>query len=202
MIGEAPSQMLLKGESAGLLKGISMPGVSTPISHIQFADDTLIMAEADSDYMENLQTTLRCFEAASRLRINMAKSKVFSVNCSDEELSSYAEIFGCSPASFPTSFVDLPLDIGPPPKSMWDKVVEKFQKLLARWKCRCLSMGGRLTLIKAALSNIPIYFMSLIRCPSSVLDRIDKLRRDFLWCGKENQKKLHLLDWKEVCTHF
>ncbi|XP_058110948.1 uncharacterized protein LOC131253828 [Magnolia sinica] len=75
----------------------------------------------------------------------------------------------------------LPLAISSPPKSMWDKIVDKFQKFLARWKCRYLSLRGRLTLIKAALSN---------------------LRHDFLWSGKNNQKKLHLLDWQEVCKHF
>lgn len=28
------------------------------------------------------------------------------------------------------------------------------------WKGNCLSFGGRITLIKAALSSLPIYFLS------------------------------------------
>ncbi|XP_058106864.1 uncharacterized protein LOC131250593 [Magnolia sinica] len=179
----------------------STNGWLSAIIGIQFADNTLILSEASSVFIDNLCTALRCFEAVSGLRINLAKSKLFGVNLSEAEISNYADTLGCPSASFP-SFVGLPLAIGPPTKSMWDKIVGKFQKYLARWKCRYLLLGGRLTLIKADLSNLPLYYMSLFRCPSSVLLSIDKLRRDFLWCGKENQKKLHLLDWKEVCKHF
>lgn len=54
--------------------------------------------------------------------------------------------------------------------------------------------GGRITLIKAVLANLVVYFMSLFRCPMLVLDRLEKFERDFLWQGREPKKKFHLVD--------
>jgi hypothetical protein len=42
-----------------------------------------------------------------------------------------------------------------------------------------LSNGGRVTLIKSTLSNLPMYFMSLILLTASVANRIEKLQHDF-----------------------
>lgn len=41
--------------------------------------------------------------------------------------------------------------------------------------------GGRVTLIKSTLSNLPTYYMSLFPIPVCVDARIEKLQRDFLW---------------------
>ena len=42
--------------------------------------------------------------------------------------------------------------------------------------------GGKITLIKSTLSNLPMYFMSLFFFPMIVANRIEKLQHDFL-CG-------------------
>ena len=62
-----------------------------------------------------------------------------------------------------------------------------------------MSFGVRITLIKAALANLPIYFMSLFKFPVEVIKRIEKLQRDFLWHGHEKKKKFHLIKWSQVC---
>ena len=56
-----------------------------------------------------------------------------------------------------------------------------MRRRLALWKRQYLSKGGRITLIKSTLSNIPLYQMSVFRMPKSVARRIEKLQRDF--CG-------------------
>jgi hypothetical protein len=63
-----------------------------------------------------------------------------------------------------------------------------------------LSKGGRVTLIKSTLSNLPTYFLSLLPIPSSVASRIEKLYRDFLWGGIGEEFKFHLVNWSKVCS--
>jgi hypothetical protein len=46
------------------------------------------------------------------------------------------------------------------PKHIWDDVIEKVDYQLASWKRRYLSKGGRVTLIKSTLANLPTYFFS------------------------------------------
>jgi hypothetical protein len=63
-----------------------------------------------------------------------------------------------------------------------------------------LSKGGRVTLIKSTLSNLPTYFLSLFPVPSGVASRIEKLHRDFLWGGIGDEFKYHLVSWSIVCS--
>lgn len=59
---------------------------------------------------------------------------------------------------------------------------------------------GRLTLIKAAMANIPIYFMSLLNIPKHIATSIEKLQREFLWRGGAESNGMHLVNWETVCS--
>jgi hypothetical protein len=63
-----------------------------------------------------------------------------------------------------------------------------------------LSKGGRVTLIKSTLSNLPTYFMSLFSLLASVANRIENLQCDFLWGGLGEYFKYHLINWFKVCS--
>ena len=61
-----------------------------------------------------------------------------------------------------------------------------------------LSLGGRITLIKACLSNLLVYYMFLFKMPKDVVERMDRIRRNFLCEGQGDQMKLHLMKWSKV----
>ena len=77
--------------------------------------------------------------------------------------------------------------------------MERLQKRLALWKAKYLSFGGRITLIKLVLSNLPLYYLSLFKCPMEIRKRIEKLQRSFLWQGAKVKKTFHLVSWHLVC---
>ena len=53
-------------------------------------------------------------------------------------------------------------------------------------------------LIKACLSGIAIYFMSPFKMPKKVVYKLDSIRRKFLWEGRGDKKRLHLVKWSQV----
>ncbi|KAG5616309.1 hypothetical protein H5410_016133 [Solanum commersonii] len=73
-----------------------------------------------------------------------------------------------------------------------------MEKRLATWKMQYLSMGGRLTLINSVLDSIPTCCMSLFPIPSSILKKMDRLRRRFLWEGNILTHKYSLGKWQSV----
>ena len=80
-------------------------------------------------------------------------------------------------------------------------LLKKFTGRLTGWAAKHLSIAGRLVLLNAVLSSIPVYYMSCFKLPSWVIEEIDKVRRNFLWHGVSQQpKKLSLVNWNLVCT--
>lgn len=73
-----------------------------------------------------------------------------------------------------------------------------MEKKLASWKGKQLSIGGRWTLVKASLSNLPIYYMSLYPLPKGVIGRLQSIQRKFLWSGSNDRHALPLVRWDVI----
>ena len=65
-----------------------------------------------------------------------------------------------------------------------------------------LSLSGRLVLIRSILFGIPVYWFSLARLPSSILNRLLQYIFSFLWGGTTNHHTIHLVDWKTLSRPF
>lgn len=143
-VREALSTMIGVTENAGLMAGFKVAALATSISHLQYADNTLIFCEAEDDQVRNIK-------AISRLKINFYKSKLISLRVDERHLHQFAKTLRCKVGSFTAFYLGLPLYL----------MVEKVEKRLSTWATRYLSLGGRITLIRSTLSNISIYFLSI-----------------------------------------
>ncbi|RVW53156.1 putative ribonuclease H protein [Vitis vinifera] len=168
------------------------------ISHLFFADDTIVFCEANKDHLSHLSWILFWFEAASGLKINLGKSEIIPVGEVDD-IEELAVEIGCRVGSLLSQYLGLPLGAPNKASSVWDGVEERVRRRLALWKRQFISKGGRITLIKSTLASIPIYQMSLFRMPKIVVKRLEKLQRDFLWGGGNRERKVHLVNWEIVC---
>jgi hypothetical protein len=83
--------------------------------------------------------------------------------------------------------------------TIWNDIIEKMKRRLAGWKRLYLSKGGRLTSIKNTLSNFPTYYLSLFPIPVGVANRLEKIHKDFLWGGIDDEFKSHLVNWLQIC---
>nr|CAN73828.1 hypothetical protein VITISV_043065 [Vitis vinifera] len=172
---EVFSTFLKRVVDGGFMSGCKVKGRNeerVQISHLLFAYDTLVFCQVSQDQLIYLSWLLMWFKAVSGLRINLEKSELIPVG-RVENIDDLTLKFGYRVGSLPSTYLGLPL--GAPFKSIsvWDGVEERFRKRLAMWKRQYLSKGGRATLIRSTLPNLPIYFMSLLRLPSSVRWRLE-----------------------------
>ena len=82
----------------------------------------------------------------------------------------------------------------------WKPLVDRFHKRLSKWKSKTLSFGGRLTLIKAVLGSLGVYFFSSYKAPKSVISELESLRRSFFWGGSKEDRKIAWVAWEKVVS--
>ena len=160
---------------------------------------TLFFGEATLQNIKAIKAILRSFELASGLKINFAKSCFMAFGKSDQWTKEAADHLNCSIMTLPFIYLGIPIRANPRHNELWDPVVRKCERKLSTWKQRCLSFGGRVTLIQSTLSSIPIYFLSFFRLPSKTAAKLIKIQRRFLWGGGLDQRKIAWVKWESVC---
>lgn len=146
--------------------------------------------------VRNSKYILRCFELFSGLSINFGKSCLIGFGVDEEFLSLMAAACKCKIGFFPFNYLGIPLGADPKNISYWNGIVDRVERKLSGWNSRSLSWAGRVVLINSVLSSLPIYFMSLFQAPVIVINKIDKIRRNFLWGSTRGRQKLVKVKWK------
>lgn len=81
--------------------------VETIVSHLLFADDTLIFCEPNVEQLRNLRCFLLCFKVVSGLKISLSKYEIVLVGAVGY-VEDLASIIG-GVASIPIKYLGLPL---------------------------------------------------------------------------------------------
>jgi hypothetical protein len=202
LVMEVFSRMLGAFTSKGLISGFSVGSSElhqVNVSHLLFADDTLVFCGANASQIKHIGALLVCFEVVVGLKVNLTKSALVLVGTRGE-VDQLAGLLGCGTGDLPLKYLGLPLWASYKLKAMWTDLEDLMLRRLAPWKRSYLSKGGRVTLIKSTLSNLPTYMLSLFPIPAHVAKRIEKIQRDFLWGGMNDEVKFHLVEWAKVCS--
>lgn len=189
LAGEVLNLIIQKATRRGLWEGVAMRNGSWKITHLQYADDTLLFCPVKVEYLLNVRKTLIAFELLSGLKVNFFKSFLYCLNTDSVRVDELARQLCCKVGEIPFTYLGLPVGANGRGKNLWGPCVEKMEKNLASWKGKMLSIGWRLTLIKASLANLPIYFMSLFPMPVGVAEKIVNIQRKFFWGGGDKVAK-------------
>ena len=126
-----------------------------------FTDDTILFCNADEEQILHVRMLLLCFQAVTGLKVNALKNEMVPIG-EVPNVSILAEILGCRVGSLLMTYLGMPLGASHQSPTVWNPILEKFERKLAGWKKMYLSKGGRLMLLKSTLSNLPTYYLSLL----------------------------------------
>lgn len=71
----------------------------------------------------------------------------------------------CKVMEIPFSFLSIPMRANPKREVTCQPMISKVKAKLATWRGKHLSFGGKICLIKFALSSLPLYFLSFFKVP-------------------------------------
>ena len=132
------------------------------------------------------------------MKVNFSKSRVFGIGAGEEETREWAGILGCVSGSLPFQYLGVPVGANLKLVKNWQPIIDRFHAKLSIWKATTLSFGGRLTLVKSVLGNLPNYYLSLFKAPVGIMEKLEAIRRRFLWGGGEDKRKIHWVAWDKV----
>lgn len=167
---------------------------------IQYADDTLVVVQADARQLICLKALLHSFAQSTGIKVNYNKSNMIPINLSEEKLTHFSNTVHCQKGSFPFTYLGLPLGITKPSLEFFIPIVQRVERRLCGI-ADFLDYGGKLLMVKSVLTSLPISFMSCLDVPVTIKNQMEKYMRQCLWRKKNNDvqaKGTALVAWSKI----
>jgi len=166
----------------------------TTVSHLQFADDTLILGDKSWVNVRAMRASLLLFQSLSDLKVNFSKSYMVGVNVASSWLAEAAMVLSCKVGFIPFVYMGMPIGGTSRRLSFWEPLLNRIKAKLSGWSSKYLSFGGRLILLKSVLSSLPVYALSFFKAPTGIISSIESLFNCFFWGGSADQRKISWVD--------
>ncbi|KAL5794824.1 hypothetical protein ACOSP7_003418 [Xanthoceras sorbifolium] len=201
LCAEALSTLIKGNESNGQSLGMRCCRGSPLVSHLFFADNSIVFCRASVQNCEKLKQILNVYEKASGQRINLLKSNItFSPNVEDDCSASILNCLGLANAQAHDKYLGLPTMVGKNKRKTFSDIKERVWRKIRGWKGNLFSMGGKEVLIKAVAQAIPTFTMSIFQLPSVLCNELCSMIMGFWWGASDGNKKISWVARDKLCS--
>ncbi|XP_071688223.1 uncharacterized protein [Rutidosis leptorrhynchoides] len=180
-------EKILEGHFCGAT--VSNPPIS--VSHLFYAYDAIFVCNWHRNNLVAILQVLATFHEASGLTINLAKSYLYGIGANESDLESMLDIAHCSKGTLPFTYLGLQMGVSMNRVNNWYGFIERFKKKLSRWQANLLSISSQATLVKSVLGSMGIYYLSLYKCPKTVVNDVENIRASFFWGSTNDNRRMH-----------
>lgn len=174
IVTEGLSHLISRANNRGSISGFVCNNGPT-ISHLLFADDSLIFCRAEENELVALKDLINVFESVSGEAINYSKSAIlFSPKLDKDKRCFLSNILGVNQVNDFGKYLGVPSVLTNTKSRDFNFVLEKIWKSVQGWKRSLFSIGSKDILIKSIGQAIPSYMMSVFKFPKKPCDRIMK----------------------------
>lgn len=156
-------------------RGVRAGRTGPTISHMMFADDLVLFAEANMDNINTIMDVLQVFGDMSGHRISEEKTEIFfSPNVRIRERREICRDSGFKEVQELSRYLGANISSSKRRKDKYETTVKKLKQRLNGWKKSCLSLAGRMTLVKSASSSMAYFPMQHDRIPAGCVEEMEK----------------------------
>ena len=107
-----------------------MNSIGVHISHLLFANNTILFCNASGEQLLSIRLALSCFQVFTSLKVNVGKSEIIPIR-EVNNLDALANILSCRVGSLPMKYLGMPLGTSFKTASIWNPILEMEKKLSA-----------------------------------------------------------------------
>ncbi|XP_019184158.1 PREDICTED: uncharacterized protein LOC109179042 [Ipomoea nil] len=197
---EGLSLLLQDSQTRGLIHGCRVARGAPSISHLFFADDSLLFFKANLQETMEVKRCLGVYEAYSGQAVNFNKSSIsFSRNTRNEVKDLLAGALGVAQADDFGKYLGLPSVIGRNKKLVFAYIEQKMKQRFGTWNKRLLSRAGKEVLMKSVAQAMPTYTMSIFLIPKTLCASLERLMNRYWWGRNVREDSIHWLAWDRMC---
>ncbi|XP_075492415.1 uncharacterized protein LOC142530463 [Primulina tabacum] len=147
---EGLSALIRNSERLGQIHGIKACRGAPSISHLFFADDSMIFFRANANEGQNVKNIIEKYEKASGQAINLSKSGImFSGNVHNMERTAISQLLEISTVLDTSRYLGLPSLIGKNEKQIFSYLKDRVWARLQGWRKKTLFKVGCEILFKS-----------------------------------------------------
>jgi hypothetical protein len=194
LVADGLSTILNKEISTGQLKELHISRNAPGISHLLFADDSVLFVEANAEQALLVKNILSTYEKSTGQLISKNKCSVlFGRNCSEDNIETVNHCWETLNRKADEKYLGLPVPEGRMDEGKFRSLKERFSKHANDWSEKYLSSGAKEVLVKSVLQNLPTYAMSVFKFSAGLCDELEQLIRNFWWGDEHDRRKIHWL---------
>ena len=181
------------------LQGVKICRSAPVISHLLFADDSLLFFHASERQTSLVKSVLNTYSAVTGQLINPSKCSIlFSENCLPTVVHEVKLVLEITQEVFEPKYLGLPVPEGRLHKGNFETIQDWLRKKLIDWSEQYVSSGNKESLIKAVAQAIPTYVMSVFKLPVSVCDELTRMIRQYWWGVENGKNKMAWMSWDKL----
>ena len=189
---EGLNGLITQAANRGDIKGFALSRNSPRLTHLLFADDSLLFCRATEQECTNILEILDVYRSCSGQQINQNKTTIFFSKLISEEIRQHLkQALGVPEIKQYEKYLGLPSFVGRKKKASFNFIKERVWRKLQGWEEKLLSQAGRKILIKAVVQAIPTYTMSCFKLPIGLCNELESLIRKFWWGQRGDRQKIH-----------
>lgn len=104
LVADGLIAILRKADEARLVVGFVIRHDNIMVSHLQFANDTILFFKAEFENVRRMELCMKIFKMISCLKVNLFKNNLVGIKVGESCLINYAGVMGCFVGNWPIKY--------------------------------------------------------------------------------------------------
>jgi hypothetical protein len=199
LVGEGLSSLIQKEIEDNSLRDLKICRRAPGISHLLFADDSLLFFEANQDQASRVKGILENCEKCTGQQLSPTKCSILLGNkVTEDDGAATMAVLNIAKADFEEKYLGLPVPEGRMKNGQFQPTKDRASKQMNDWAEKYMSSGAKEELVKSVIQAIPSYAMSVFKFSVGLCDELEQIIRNFWWGDELDRRKTHWRAWDKI----